>query len=266
MKLFTLEDLLVIDNTILDDYVLDSRIVRKDLNDYIFFRLGQREPVFTDTRRFKQNLNSWFKVHQQNISKLVDTTLLDYNPIENYDRTEEMHRQTNDTEKTDGTTTNVSSGTTDNITTTKNVNSYKYEHNVVDGGSDSTSGSGGSDGTVSRSAYNETNFSPYETTEGTSHNNQSVTYGKTEKRDEEKNVTEDVSSDNNQTTSNNTTINTDDNVNRSGEENYTLRARGNIGVTTSQQMILQEREVVMFNIYDWIVEKLDKNLFLGVWN
>lgn len=39
----------------------------------------------------------------------------------------------------------------------------------------------------------------------------------------------------------------------SGGETVTTRARGNIGVTTSQQMIEAQREVVQFNVYSYIV-------------
>lgn len=39
-----------------------------------------------------------------------------------------------------------------------------------------------------------------------------------------------------------------------GREVVTSRSRGNIGVTTSQQMIEQEREVAQFCIYDFITQ------------
>ena len=35
---------------------------------------------------------------------------------------------------------------------------------------------------------------------------------------------------------------------------HELRAHGNIGVTTTQEMIKQEREISRFNIYDFIIE------------
>lgn len=45
----------------------------------------------------------------------------------------------------------------------------------------------------------------------------------------------------------------------------TGRAHGNIGVTTSQQMIQSEREVAMFNIYDIIAESFVENFCLMVY-
>ena len=40
---------------------------------------------------------------------------------------------------------------------------------------------------------------------------------------------------------------------------------GNIGVTTTQQMLEAEREVVQFNIYDFIVKSFCDKFVLGVW-
>lgn len=45
----------------------------------------------------------------------------------------------------------------------------------------------------------------------------------------------------------------------------TGRTHGNIGVTTSQQMIQSEREVAMFNIYDIIAESFVENFCLMVY-
>lgn len=41
--------------------------------------------------------------------------------------------------------------------------------------------------------------------------------------------------------------------------------QGNIGVTTTQQMITEERQIQEFNIYNWISEKYQKELFYRVW-
>lgn len=41
--------------------------------------------------------------------------------------------------------------------------------------------------------------------------------------------------------------------------------QGNIGVTTTQSMIVEERSLYEFNIYEWIVTKYEKELFMRVW-
>lgn len=78
-------------------------------------------------------------------------------------------------------------------------------------------------------------------------------------------------------TSNNTNANSDTNSSQdatTGEtgqhgdtRDYTRtgRAHGNIGVTTTQQMITQEREVSEFDIYSYIANDFVTNLCLGVY-
>lgn len=43
------------------------------------------------------------------------------------------------------------------------------------------------------------------------------------------------------------------------------RREGNIGVTTTQKMINEERELLEFNIYNWISKKYQADLFIQVW-
>ena len=58
-----------------------------------------------------------------------------------------------------------------------------------------------------------------------------------------------------------------ENVNggRTGRHTRTGRAHGNIGVTTSQQMIQSERDLVVFNLYDVIAESFIENFCLMVY-
>ncbi len=56
-------------------------------------------------------------------------------------------------------------------------------------------------------------------------------------------------------------------VNRSGTDTGTVTRRetGNIGVTTTQQMIKEERDISTFNIYDYIVQAFKYMYCLGVY-
>lgn len=52
---------------------------------------------------------------------------------------------------------------------------------------------------------------------------------------------------------------------RTGRHTRAGRAHGNIGVTTSQQMIQSERDLVVFNLYDVIAESFIENFCLMVY-
>lgn len=56
-------------------------------------------------------------------------------------------------------------------------------------------------------------------------------------------------------------------ITRGGSDSYTIRRteQGNIGVTTTQQMIMEEREVVQFDMYKYIVESFKSMYCLGVY-
>lgn len=49
-------------------------------------------------------------------------------------------------------------------------------------------------------------------------------------------------------------------------DSYTLTRKGNIGVTTSQQMIESEREVARFNLLKEFFEELNHYITLGIWS
>lgn len=65
-------------------------------------------------------------------------------------------------------------------------------------------------------------------------------------------------------------VNGDYTDNFDGNEDFThdrhTKRQGNIGVTSTQELIRQEREIAMFNIYDTIARMFKRDLLLTVWN
>lgn len=57
-------------------------------------------------------------------------------------------------------------------------------------------------------------------------------------------------------------ITSNSNSRDTGNESRTLHSKGNIGVTTTQQMIEQERNISEFNIYDYIVRSFKRRFCL----
>ena len=51
-----------------------------------------------------------------------------------------------------------------------------------------------------------------------------------------------------------------------GSQTYTEHTHGNIGVTTNQELINQELQLLMrFNVYDWIAAKFEKDLMIQIY-
>lgn len=77
----------------LQDYVLDPRLSREDLNDKIVLDLGERTPYWNHTELLKTNIENWFATHEDNIKKLVDSIELEYNPLYNTDYYEKIDNE-----------------------------------------------------------------------------------------------------------------------------------------------------------------------------
>lgn len=77
-----------------EGYIIDNRIDKDTLNKIIIKDLGACKPITTNPDLFKMLLESFFKKYNYNISKLLDTMYLEYNPINN----KKMSRVLNDRE------------------------------------------------------------------------------------------------------------------------------------------------------------------------
>lgn len=196
MALMTVEGLYNYKNTLFNEFNVPEGMDKQIAIDTICMRSRELEVLYPNLEFFAMRIGMWSRKHQYNWKKLYDTMLLEYNPIENYDRMEEWNDT--DTESGSNTVTNeiMSSGTITEQNTAFNAGLADHAKEISD--NDTTNNGSG-----------------------------------TNKRDAKHS--------------------------RSG------RAHGNIGVTTSQQMIQSEREVAMFNIYDIIAESFVENFCLMVY-
>ena len=148
----------------------------------------------------------WSNKELYNWKKLFATMNFDYNPIDNYDRTE--------TETVNNERNNNASGTQASETTNNLQIASENVHKVAGYNSASLLETEGDNGTVNNT--------------GTVGNN----------------------------------ITSSSNSKDTGTESRTLHSRGNIGVTTTQKMIEQERNISEFSIYDYIVRSFKRRFCL----
>lgn len=179
-----------------DDIILpDGLMQNKDfVVDAITDRCVELMPYYSQPDLFKRMSDTWFRKHYENFKSIWDVLHMEYNPIENYDRSETRKKDYNDDR-----TGNVTSGTTTSSNTENKV-----------------------------SAYNSSTYQP---------DSENSTDVKTDSTSNEKG-------------------------NSNGTENETSRIHGNIGVTTTQQMINQELELRKINIYEMIAELYESEFFI----
>ena len=166
-------------------------------------------------------------------TKLYNTTIQEYNMLHNYDmtETESINREHNNTSNSENTTT-VNSNSSDKNTGT--VNTTNTQNSQTDN---------------SVFGFNSSTAVPSEI------NNNEITLNQTVTND----LTDTTTS--SDTTNSNTNMTDDDTTN----ESRNLSRSGNIGVTTSQQMIQSERDLWNWLLFDTIFNDIDKILTIQIY-
>lgn len=229
------------DPTLFDELELPGDMNKDVLIDSILYEAASLEAYYPDPNFMKFMIGRWSFMNQSIWQKLYDTTVLEYNPIYNYDRTEEW------TENEKMLDSRTSAG---NELETRNLKSG--ETSRTDSNGDVTT-TGTMKTELNVSGYNEVTFTPSEETietPDTMTSNNVIVDGTRDSTD-----TGTVSIDKKDTES----------LDRKRDNLRTGRAFGNIGVTTTQQMIQQERETVLFNMYKVITDSFVDRFCLMVY-
>ena len=205
---------------------LPPGIDKDTLINNILLRGGEFEVVYSNPDFYKSAIGLWSNKHYRTFEKWINALNIDYNPLENYDRMEEW----SDAGSRTNTGTVSDTGSITN-TGTQSTNTT---------GKDNFTGSGNSTNTDEISAYNSSSFQNDKKNTTNSSNSS------------ETNTTTNSTRTDNLTESNSNTRT--DNLSEKTNSNRIGRAHGNIGVTTSQQMLQSELDIAKWNIYEQITD------------
>lgn len=238
---------------------------------------GRFEPLYANPDYFRFMSGLWWKKWERTFEKWFDAFDLEYNPLENYDRQESWHEDTTDGESTNvgyGSTTTLDhdgSHTVGGTDTTVLDNDTTYSKS---GNSAETTGVTGSNGGTTEhqiSAYDSSSYSP--NSKDITSTNESENSTKEGELTESGSGTEDSTT--TKTWSESGTDNADDQTNIEGTSatdrsydrdfEHSGRSHGNIGVTTSQQMLEAELKVQAWNIYQHIADIFCKEMLITVY-
>lgn len=211
--------------TLFDELELPGSMNKDVLIDNILYEAAPLEAYYPDPNFMKFMIGRWSFMNQSVWQKLYDTTVLEYNPIFNYDRTEEWSENEQMLDKRTLTGTEMETSTDNSSGEIRSSGTVQSELNV--------------------SGYNESSYVPREQTIETPDTLTSNT-SETDRI---------VSIDKNDT----------ENMDRKRDNIRTGKAFGNIGVTTTQQMIQQERESVLFNMYKVITDSFIERFCLMIY-
>lgn len=225
------------DSTVLDLLEVPEELDRDTLIENLLMETAEREIIYTNLGFLKQAIGSWSKKNLGVWTELYKTTQYEYNPIWNKDGSV-IETETRDLTGTDKHTDNLD-----------RVDALK-DHNTRD-------------------------FTDKETKDLDSNSIDSV-YGFNSSSDApaSKNVSEDNGTDTIAHTGTDTIDHTgrqdldrtyDGTTTDKGTIKHERIETGNIGVTSTQSLIKEQREVVQINLYDIIIDDFQKKFCLGVY-
>ena len=217
------------DNSIFDHLYIPNSMNKENFINVLLIETTELELLYSDPGFLKFAIGAWSKKEVPIWEKLEATLHYDYDPIYNTDKTE---TETVTEEKTgkrniDGSSTDSGSATS---TTTNN---YKRDETATD--------------VRSVSAYDSDTLKTAEQTAN------EILADNTD------------SSTNSSTSTGTSTLSQNTNSEDKGTVTRELRTFGNIGVTTTQSMIEEERKVVQFCIDDYIINSFKRKFCILVY-
>lgn len=253
------------DNTLFDLMQIPSELDKPTLIDNLLAETAELEVLYPNPVVFKNLVGVWSAKQIDIWNRLYATTQYEYNPIENYNRYETGSTSGSGSTThsgTDTTTEATTHGGTDTTTeaTTHGGTDTRTE-NIELGGEDTTTGAdtkghwiAGYDAPTPTTAddglFKQTRDQDDATT--------TTEYGRTEEIQESKVYGETINKTggitHGETINKTGGLTHGEQVVTSNDGEHDLHAHGNIGVTTTQKLIREQREVDLFNLYDIIIE------------
>lgn len=249
------------DPTLFDNMLLPSGISSDTVRDEILMKSGEFEVLYPDIAFMKLAIGHWSKKHYRTFEKWLTALNIEYDPLYNYDRTEEYTDERQGSSAKSGETGRTFSNDSnenhiDNENAESNTNSVGNSTGHTTGSTSPAQTTNTRTTTVA--AFDANTYQPKEQT------TDALTL-QVAGSDSSDTTSSTGNSENSKTSRNNATSNSrnengsDDlktNEVANNNEIITHKARlfGNIGVTTSQQMLQSELDIARFNLFEQIAD------------
>lgn len=225
------------DNSVLDLMQIPEALDRPTLIDNLLMETAEMELLYNNVGFLKQAIGSWSRKNITVWNELFDTTQYEYNPIWNKDG-HILETETRDLAGSDHTTDN-----TDRVDNLQDKNTRNYEDKETRDLDDSNTHS--VYGFNSDSAARESKDEGEQNGTDTINHTGTDTYDHTGRQDVDR-------------TFNKATTDT-------GTITHERTEQGNIGLTSTQELIEKQREVVKLNLMDIIINDFKQRFCLGVY-
>ena len=228
------------DETLFDLMDIPTALDKSTLIDNLLSETAELEVLYPNPVVLKNLIGVWSAKQIDIWNRLYATTQYEYNPIENYDRHE------TGSEGVTGRTTH--SGTDTTADTTAYGGSDTNNRQSAEGGSDGVTGSDTKGHWIAgfNSVASAQDDGLVKQTRDQDDASTTTTYGKTETTIDQRTYGQTIQRAGNMTHG--------EQIATTNEEAHTLHTHGNIGVTTTQTLIKEQRDIDLFNLYDIIIE------------
>lgn len=229
-----------------DDLTFPAGIDKETAVDEILLRSGEFEVLYSNPAFLKQAITHWGKKHYRTFEEWVRALAINFDPLYNYDRFEEYTdaKVASGSLKSSGETSNNANSVAMNETAGKEDNTTQSMSQTY------SDGTGSSSNQRDVSAYDSATYEPREKETGSSGNTGS---GDGMAFNQAKNDTSGSSKDL-QSSSNNEQMSRQEDSTNAEQTKHTAHLYGNIGVTTSTQMLEDFLRVERFTIYEEIAD------------
>lgn len=274
-------------NPALFDLIVFPNGIQKELwIRYCIRKIGQQFPWQQDGDRLPMDFADWFAVKKPGYDRIAEALNAEYNPIENFDRYEDIRREKEDhrtdTEtRTGETSTGTSFSEQIGVAGTDSATSNTKDGYTTENSVDMTETNSGTDtGMLNRttgvSAYDASGYTPREQSD----EDNSVTRNSTIHQDRDEHThsnrtisatesgtrSESVDRTNSGTQSGTEERRTDADTTGSENETVASHLHGNIGVTTNQQMVTAEVELrEKYDLYTLILYDFEREFMSQIY-
>lgn len=238
------------DGTLFDGLTFPAGINKDTAIDEILLKCGEFEVVYSDITFMKSAIEHWGKKNYRTFDKWVQALAIEFDPLYNYDRFEEYTDAKVTAGSSRNSVTNETTGASVSSAGSKSETEGKKSDQSMSQTSTGTDGSSGTQRDVS--AYDSATYEPREKETGTSSstadgNGIAMSTGK------ESGESKDLTNSTNMTSGKGSQVGSET---TSGTEQtkHTAHLYGNIGVTTSTQMLEDFLRVERFNIYEQLAD------------
>lgn len=226
------------DKSLFDNLRLPEDINKNTLTDTILLASAEFEVLYPDPYYYRDAIALWGRKNYWTFDKWIKAINIEYDPLNNYDRTEEW---TDEHEGSDERNKESSFNSSDSSNSNEDSTSRTQSLSESESSSERDTSS-----ELNVSSYDSSSYQPREKTSG----DDDVA---SEMKEEESSSTSTEGKSNNFSEGHGNSIEDQKGSERSNNRHFG-RMYGNIGVTTSQQMLESELEIARFNIYDQIAD------------